>query len=231
MNTLVRAAGETVEFIFSITDTATPANNPVVGESPTVAVRRASDDKWWDWVAEAWDTVATYAALGAEHKASMADDDGTYSVEFDQSAIDGGLARTYVVVYEVPAGDYRTMQHEVWVFTGMSERLTIADPPAPSAGDLCRLYAHVFYVDGTSAGAPVGAGEGQLRVKEVRTSGTPVYAAAAEWEDTDVNGLVYVDVVQSTRVELTLVRPDATKTVKLTVPRETTYDVGALFED
>ena len=115
----MRAPGETVTFVLSIIDLYVPANNPIIGETATVAIRRLSDDRWWDWVAEVWDVVASYAALGAEHKTALTDkDDGTYEKDWDQSDADGGAERQYVATYQVTSvGDYEDrMDHEHWHF-------------------------------------------------------------------------------------------------------------------
>jgi len=110
--------GSTVTLTLVVLDEDTPSNNPVVGLSPTVAIRRTSDDAWYDFVAQEWDAVANYGSLGAEHKQALTDNgDGSYSYQWDQSAADGGVERTYLMVYEVPSGDYQGMSWDQYVFS------------------------------------------------------------------------------------------------------------------
>jgi len=116
MEIIGRQPGEMLTLTLTILDENTPANNPVTGQSPTVAIRRTSDDKWWDFVAEEWDTVADYGSLGNEHKQALTDNgDGTYSYDWNQATADGSAERTYVAVYEVPSGDYQGMSWDVYV--------------------------------------------------------------------------------------------------------------------
>lgn len=105
---VVREPGDIVLRI-SIIDPVTPANNPVTGEIAEVSIRRLSDDKWWDFVASAWDVVADYASLGAEHKGALTDkNDGSYERDWDQIAADGGVDREYLCYYKVTsAGNYQ----------------------------------------------------------------------------------------------------------------------------
>lgn len=105
---VVRAPGDIV-LRLSIIDPVTPANNPVIGETSEVSIRRLSDDRWWDFVASAWDVVADYASLGAEHKGALTDkNDGSYERDWDQIAADGGVDREYLCYYKVTsAGDYQ----------------------------------------------------------------------------------------------------------------------------
>lgn len=110
--------GETVTLVLAVTDDEDRTNEPITGESPTVAVRRTSDDKWYDFVATTWDVVASYAALGAEHKQALTDkSDGSYEYDFGQATIDASVERTYEMVYAVPGGTYQGITYETRIFT------------------------------------------------------------------------------------------------------------------
>lgn len=127
--------GSTVTLSVYIRDEVDPTNEPVTGQAVTVSVRRRSDDRWWDWVAGAWD-VATWVTLGAEHKATMTDQgDGSYERTWDQATADASVQRDYDVVYAIAAGTYQAMVHEVWRFS--SEGLALA-------ADLSTVSANVL---------------------------------------------------------------------------------------
>jgi len=116
---ILRTPGQTVTLSLELVDNVTPANNPVTGETCVVSIRRLSDDKWFDFVAVAWDTVA-FGALAAEHKQALTDkSDGTYEHDWDQATADGGVARAYEMHYQVTSiGDFENMvSKEQWVFT------------------------------------------------------------------------------------------------------------------
>jgi len=111
--------GDAVNLILRVTDEDTPTNNPVTGLTATVAIRRLSDDKWYDFVGATWDTIASYAALAASNVQALTDEtDGTYSVEWDQSVADASAEREYEMVYEVTAGTgyVGRMAAESWHF-------------------------------------------------------------------------------------------------------------------
>jgi len=92
-------------------------NNPVTGQVVTVAIRRDSDAKWWNWVTAAWDTVATYLALTANNKQALTDNtDGTYSIVWNQATADASAEREYTMMYSVSGGVYQGMASEQWRF-------------------------------------------------------------------------------------------------------------------
>ena len=110
-------AGSTVTLVADVVDQVTLSKNPVTGQAPTVAIQRLSDDKWFDFVAVAWDTFASYSLIGASNKQALADEgDGSYEYEWDQEAADAGSERIYEMTYEVPAGDYQGTTEEQWNF-------------------------------------------------------------------------------------------------------------------
>jgi len=183
--------GGTVTLSLSIIDLNTPANNPVIGEAPTVAVRRTSDDKWWDFVGEVWDTIATYALLDASNKQALTDkDDGTYEHDWDQATTDASAERTYIMVYEVAAGTYQSMDMEVWEF--VSQLADIADAVwdealtgathnvATSAGRRLRQLEigefTTWYVDGVSGD---DGNDGDTPDAPFKTIGAALTAAGA----------------------------------------------------
>jgi len=122
MSETIRELGEAVTFALSVIDRDTPANNPVTGEAPTIAIRRLSDDYWYDFVAGTWGAVVGgYAGLAADNTAAMTDKaDGTYEYDWDQDTADGGATRSYEAVYEIAAGTYRSMAYEIWVFRSVA---------------------------------------------------------------------------------------------------------------
>jgi hypothetical protein len=236
MSVQMRAPGETVTFVLSIVDEGTPGNNPVVGETATVALRRLSDDKWWDWVAGAWDVVANYAALGAEHKQALTDKgDGTYEVDWDQSANDAGAERQYVASYEVttaPASDYTDrMDHEHWHFGSEYTFTALASPAAPGSSALCRCYAYMQYIEG---GGVVGAGDGTLGITEVvdRPAGSSiVYAPGTVPAETDATGLVYIDVVRGAIVVFKAIFPRGVQSIQtVRVLNQPLQDIGEVLQ-
>ena len=230
----MRAPGETVTFVLSLVDLYVPANNPVTGETGTIAIRRLSDDKWWDWVAEAWDVVANYAALGAEHKTALTDKgDGTYEKDWDQSAADAGAERQYVASYEVTsAGDYLgRMDHEHWHFGSEYTFTALANPGIPGSATLCRVYAFIRYIEG---GAVVGEDDGSLDVTEVidRPPNTYiVYAPGATPALTDAYGYVYIDIARKAVVKIKAIFPTGVQSIAtIRVPDAATYDVGQVLQ-
>jgi hypothetical protein len=97
-----REPGEALTLVVDLNDQAAPVSNPITGEDVEVSLRRLSDDRWYDFVADAWDVVADYASLGAEHKQAMTDKlDGSYEYDFDQAAADGAAPRVYHAYYRV----------------------------------------------------------------------------------------------------------------------------------
>ena len=118
MNTAL--PGATIPLVLRVIDDNTPGNNPVTGLSCIVAIRRGSDDKWYDFVAGEWGTAAGWGSLGAEHKQALADKgDGSYACAWDQAAADGATERDYEMTYMVTAGaGYLGRQAgEEWRFT------------------------------------------------------------------------------------------------------------------
>ena len=118
MNTAL--PGATIPLVLRVVDDDMPANNPVTGLSCRVAIRRASDDKWYDFGAEAWDTVGGWGSLGAEHKQALADKgDGSYAYAWEQAVADGSAEGDYEMTYAVTAGaGYVGRQAgEEWRFT------------------------------------------------------------------------------------------------------------------
>jgi hypothetical protein len=84
-------------------DNATPAGG-VTGLTCHASIRRTSDGKWWDRVANTWDTVA-FSALGDEHKIDLPEvGGGAYEETWDQAAADASAERIYVVAYAITAG-------------------------------------------------------------------------------------------------------------------------------
>lgn len=117
--------GSTVTLECALIDEEVPANNPVTGQTIIASVRRLSDDKWWDFVASEWDTVAGgYANLGAEHKQTLTDElDGSYSYAWNQQTADAGVVREYRVYYRVTSAGG-------WLNVVADDRLQFQGPTA-----------------------------------------------------------------------------------------------------
>jgi len=114
---IIVGKGTPQTLVLNVEDEDVPANNPVTGQTVTVAIRRSSDDKWYDFVAVIWDTFASYTAIGASNKQALTDKgDGTYAYQWDQTAADAGVVRDYEMVYEIPSGTYKGMDCEHWSF-------------------------------------------------------------------------------------------------------------------
>ena len=150
--------GTTQTLILVIIDEDDPTNNPVTGQSPTVAIRRLSDDRYYDFVAGTWQVAVSYSALLTSQLQALADEhDGSYAVAWDQAAADGGVSRDYEMIFAVPSGMYRGIAHEQWSFVeGMTltaaERLNIADAvldeevnSATATGDSLRSAARAAW--------------------------------------------------------------------------------------
>lgn len=138
MNTVL--AGTTVPLVLRVVDDNTPANNPVTGLSAVVAIRRIGDDKWFDFIAGEWDTVADWGSLGAEHKQPLTDKgDGSYAYVWNQAAADSSAERTYEMTYAVTAGvGYVGRQAgEEWRFavdyTVAGDEMDLVDAPNATA--------------------------------------------------------------------------------------------------
>lgn len=94
-----------------LSDDNTPANNPVTGYTCIASIERLSDNKWWNFVGNTWDTVAP-GSLAANNKLSLTDKStGEYAGSWDQYAADGGAAGTYAVWYRVTSAG--TFQNRV----------------------------------------------------------------------------------------------------------------------
>ena len=118
MNTAL--PGATIPLVLRVIDEETPANNPVTGLSCSVALRRACDDKWYDFATGEWDTVGGWGSLGTGNLQALADKgDGSYAYEWDQAAADGSAEGDYEMTYAVTAGTgYVGRQAgEAWRFT------------------------------------------------------------------------------------------------------------------
>ncbi len=136
-------SGSTQVLLLTITDENTPANNPVIGQTATVAIRRLSDDKWYDFTANAWDTFAGYDDIEASNKQALTDrDDGSYGYSWNQATADSSAERQYQMIYDVPSGDYQGQAREVWSFrptwsvAGDAMALTTAERTAISTAIL-----------------------------------------------------------------------------------------------
>jgi len=81
-----------------------------------LAIRRTSDDKWYNFTSGEWDTVGGYGDLTSDHKKTLTDNnDGSYSCTWDQGVADGGMERTYIMVFEIASGTYQGMAWEKYV--------------------------------------------------------------------------------------------------------------------
>ena len=212
---LLRVA--TVQLSLAIRDEGTPANDPVTGEAPTVALYRVADGYYYDFVADTWDAVGDYASLGVEHLQALTDeDDGTYSYEWTRPTGSGA----YIAIYEVPAGTYQGMAYDVWAFSAVA-----------TAVSMCRVYYNLAEVEGGEAAT---AGQGKLNVISMieRVVGdTVVYHSGEVSAQSDAAGLVFVDVPQGCTVALRAEWPGRTKELTVEVPASAQYDLGADLQD
>lgn len=94
-------------------DESTPANNPVLDQTVTVTLINAAG-KVYDWTANAWDTVVTWAALGSEHKATLTADIAASSRTLSLLTAMPNTTGTLQAVYEIASGPYRGMDSDQW---------------------------------------------------------------------------------------------------------------------
>jgi hypothetical protein len=207
----------TVQLSLAIRDEGTPANDPVTGEAPTVALYRVSDGAYYDFVSGLWDAVADYASLGAEHLEALTDeDDGTYTYAWTRPTGAG----VYIAIYEVPAGTYQGMTYDVWAF----------DTGDPSVS-MCRVYFNLAEVEGGEAAT---GGQGTIDVTDVlerATGNVTVWHPGEVSAQTDADGLVFVDVPQEFTIALRVSWPGRTRELTLEVPALAQYDLGADLQD
>jgi hypothetical protein len=114
--------GANIVLSCTIEDSNTPANNPIISAVVVASIRRFSDDKWWNFTDSTWDTV-TFAALTAEHKATLADKgDGSYEADWNQATADASAERQYLAYYKVTsAGNFlNRVTTDVLTFAVMS---------------------------------------------------------------------------------------------------------------
>jgi hypothetical protein len=90
---------------------------PVTGATADVSIQRESDGKWYDFLAEEWDTVE-FASLGAEHKFALVElGGGVYQLAWDQGTADPRLEAAYMMYYRVLTGDLAGLAvSERWQF-------------------------------------------------------------------------------------------------------------------
>lgn len=92
--------------------------SPVLGETPTVSIRRLEDDEWWDFVAEAWVTAASFSVLPSDCKLSLEDkQDGNYEALWNQGDAEGSVEGSYQVVFHVPSGTYQGFAYDTLFFS------------------------------------------------------------------------------------------------------------------
>jgi len=206
-----------VQLSFAIRDEGTPANDPVTGESPTVALYRVTDGYYYDYVADAWDAVADYASLGVEHLQALTDeDDGTYTYEWTRPTGSG----VYIAIYEVPAGTYKGMSYDAWAFDAVATAIS-----------MCRVYYNLNEIEGGEAAT---GGQGAIDVIDMLervTGDTTVWHPGEVSAQTDSAGLVYVDVPQGSKVALRVTWPGRTRELALDVPVLAEYNLGADLQD
>ena len=206
-----------VQLSFAIRDEGTPANDPVTGESPTVALYRVTDGYYYDYVADAWDAVADYASLGVEHLQALTDeDDGTYTYEWTRPTGSG----VYIAIYEVPAGTYQQMTYDAWAFDAVATAIS-----------MCRVFFNLNEIEGGEAAT---GGQGTIDVIDMleRVAGdTTVWHPGEVSAQTDSAGLVYVEVPQGSKVALRVTWPGRTRELALDVPVLAEYNLGADLQD
>ena len=114
---IIVPSGSSPVLILSLIDEVTVGNNPVTGQTATVAIRRLSDGKWFDFVDVTWDTIATYALLDASNKQALTDNgDGTYGYAWNQATADASDEADYEMTFAVPSGTYQGMAHDTYSF-------------------------------------------------------------------------------------------------------------------
>ncbi len=195
MNTAI--SGATVPLVLRVVDDNAPENNPVTGLSCLVAIRRASDDKWYDFVAGKWDTVSGWESLGPEHQQALADKgDGSYAYAWDQAVADACAEGIYEMTYVVTGGEpYGGRQAgEVWRFTRETPRAVWEEAPA---GRLLGLLGENQYLDEVVADEEGRMTGGRLRLyAQAESVGTDedvvaTYAIEATYEGSETYAATY----------------------------------------
>jgi hypothetical protein len=118
MERLLLRSGDTAALIVcEVKDERIPANEPCTGLAVTLTIQRVSDGKFWDWTASEWDTVATWAALGSEHKTAMTDGKtGWYYKAWNQATADTSAEADYVATFCIASGNYQGMERTLLHF-------------------------------------------------------------------------------------------------------------------
>lgn len=115
--------GDSVVLSLSIIDYNTPTNNPIIGENPTVAIRRLSDDKWYNFNTNSWDTYVGYENISSLNKQNLEDNnDGTYTFLWDQSIAEN-VVNEYSMIYENISVNYSGISYDLWCFTDLETTL------------------------------------------------------------------------------------------------------------
>lgn len=129
---------ETILLQLSISDNATPANNPVTGQTATVCWVRQSDQAFYNFSTAAWTARANWAAVAAAEKAALTDTGlGCYTKTLDLSTAMAGAVGNYVAIYYIAAGAYACMVHEQWRIRAISAQsgITVASATSATAVD------------------------------------------------------------------------------------------------
>ncbi len=190
-DTILCKPASTLTLACSVVDDLTPANNPITAETVVLSLRRLSDDKWWDFLAATWDTVA-FGSLGDEHKQAMTDKgDGTYEWDFNQTTIDGGVEREYLAYYRVTsAGNFQNrvwQDHLVFLSTLASQYWAEVECNVDEANDRDR-YEVVWHKDAAIVAA-ADLATPQIRI--TKTDGDDLVAADDMTQVTGENGWYY----------------------------------------
>jgi hypothetical protein len=118
MKQYIARPNDTITFCLAIIDEHDPTNNPVTGQSATVAFLRMDDGKYYDFVSGLWDTVASLATLGSEHKAALTDGlNASYTKELSLLTADPNAQGTYFAFYDVANGTYKGFDVDQWDIT------------------------------------------------------------------------------------------------------------------
>jgi hypothetical protein len=186
--------GSTVLLILGLVDNETPANNPVTGYTCVVAIRKVSNDTWYDFGVNAWDVVSGgYGSLASANWGALTDKgDGSYSRTWNQETADAGATEKYVMHYKVQsAGAFQNrVSIEDWVFSpvqvseGAMITLTVHGPDGVVAGAKVSLGA-----TGGATNVMFSAEDGTVRFE--RADGSYAYTVECE-EYTSAQGVVTV---------------------------------------
>lgn len=131
------AIGSTAKLYLSLINSS---KDGLINESPTVAIQRLVDSKWFQASDKTWQTTIVENPMTQLDTVNLP---GLYVFDFDQSADDKGSGRPTYIAKMFNSGSNKALRYEELVFGGA--------PPRTSAPNLCEVSGSIFTPQGEPA--------------------------------------------------------------------------------